>query len=126
MANWGWRGAAGIYSTTTDIYQWMLALENNKVLNPTSREQLWGKQVLLAQVSPIEDAFYGYGWGVRFKNGKRFYVRHVGADDWSGHNAAMSLYANGDAYVVLSNAGAKADTTWNILVMRSLQKRLEE
>jgi CubicO group peptidase (beta-lactamase class C family) len=126
VANWGFRGAAGLYSTSEDIYKWMLALEKNKVLNSTSREQLWGKQILIAQVSPIEDAFYGYGWGLRFRNGKRFNVRHLGADTFTGHNGGMALYANGDAFAVLSNAGAKDGTDWSLLLARSLYKRFEQ
>ena len=126
VANWGWRGAAGLYSTTEDVYKWMLALEKNKVLNLTSREQLWGKQVLIASVSPIEDAFYGYGWGLRFRNGKRFNIRHLGDDTFTGHNGGMALYANGDAFAVLSNAGASDGTSWSLLLARSLYKRLEQ
>ncbi len=126
VANWGYRGATGIYSTTEDIYKWILALEKNKVLNSTNREQLWGKQALMRQISPTEEHFYGYGWGVRFKNGKRFYVRHTGDEDWLGHNAVMCLYENGDVYVVLSNAGAPNDEmNWSSTVSRALQKQLQ-
>jgi CubicO group peptidase (beta-lactamase class C family) len=124
--NWGFRGATGIYSTTEDVYKWMLALEKNKILNQTSREQLWGKQALMSQISPTEEHFYGYGWGVRFKNGKRIYVRHTGDEDWLGHNAVMCLYENGDAYVVLSNSGAPNDEmNWSSSVSRALQKQLQ-
>jgi CubicO group peptidase (beta-lactamase class C family) len=126
VANWGYRGATGIYSTTEDIYKWILALEKNKVLNATSREQLWGKQALVSQISSTEEHFYGYGWGVRFKNGKRFYVRHTGDEDWLGHNAVMCLYENGDVYVVLSNAGAPNDEmNWSSTVSRALHKQLQ-
>lgn len=126
VANWGYRGATGIYSTTEDIYKWMLALEKNKVLNPTSREQLWGRHTLMSQISPTEEHFYGYGWGVRFKNGKRLYMRHTGDEDWLGHNGVMCLYENGDAYVVLSNAGAPNDEmNWSLTVSRALQKQLQ-
>lgn len=43
VANWGYRGATGIYSTTADLYKWMFALRNDKVLTSRSREQLWGR-----------------------------------------------------------------------------------
>jgi CubicO group peptidase (beta-lactamase class C family) len=127
VANWGYRGATGIYSTTGDIYKWMLALEKNEILNLTSREQLWGKQALASRISPTEEHFYGYGWGIRFKNGKRFYMRHTGDEDWLGHNAVMCLYENGDAYVVLSNAGALNDEmNWSSTVSRALQIQLQQ
>jgi CubicO group peptidase (beta-lactamase class C family) len=126
VPNWGWRGPAGLYSTTDDIYRWILALVNNKVLNEASREQLWGKQVLIAQVSPTEDAYYGYGWGLRFRNGRRFNVRHLGADTFTGHNGAMARYANGDTFVILSNSGAKEGTEWSLLIARSMYKRFDK
>ncbi len=127
VPNWGYRGATGIYSTTEDIYKWMLALEKNKILNLTSREQLWGKQALASRISPTEEHFYGYGWGVRFKNSKRIYMRHTGDEDWLGHNGVMCLYENGDAYVVLSNAGAPNDEmNWSSTVSRVLQKQLQQ
>jgi CubicO group peptidase (beta-lactamase class C family) len=124
VANWGYRGATGMYSTAPDIYRWMLALKKNKILNPGSREQLWGKQVLMDKISPNEEQFYGYGWTVRFKDGKRVYVRHTGNEDWLGHNSFMCLFENGDAYVVLSNAGTKGSTAWGSIISREIQKRL--
>ncbi len=127
VANWGYRGATGIYSTTEDLYKWMLLLEKNKILNLTSREQLWGKQALVSRISPTEEHFYGYGWGVRFKNGKRIYMRHTGDEDWLGHNGVMCLYENGDAYVVLSNAGApNNEMNWSSSISRALQKQLQQ
>ncbi len=105
----------------------MLTLEKNKILNLTSREQLWGKQTLASRISPIEEHFYGYGWGVRFKNSKRIYMRHTGDEDWLGHNGVMCLYENGNAYVVLSNAGAPNDEmNWSSTVSRALQKQLQQ
>ncbi len=82
VANWGYRGATGIYSTTEDIYKWMLALQQNKVLKPKSREQLWGKQSLMRKIPSAEEQFYGYGWDVRFKDGKLISTRHTGYEDW--------------------------------------------
>lgn len=124
VANWGYRGASGIYTTATDLYRWMVALQQNKVLTSKSREQLWGKQSLQNRISPTEEQFYGYGWSVRFKDGKKIYVRHTGYEDWLGHNAQMCLYENGDAYVVLSNA-VQGDAVWSSIISRELQKRLQ-
>ncbi len=71
VANWGYRGATGIYTTAADLYRWMLALQQNEVLTPKTREQIWGKQTLQSRISPTEEQFYGYGWGVRFRDGKK-------------------------------------------------------
>jgi CubicO group peptidase (beta-lactamase class C family) len=124
VANWGYRGATGIYAAPADLYRWMLALQQDKVLTAKSREQMWGKQSLQSRISPGEEQFYGYGWGVRFKVGKKIYMRHSGYEDWLGHSGVMCLYENGDAYVVLSNA-VQGETTWSSIVSRELQKRLQ-
>jgi len=124
VANWGYRGATGIYTTAADLYKWMVALQQNKVLSAKSREQMWGKQSLQSRISPAEEQFYGYGWGVRFKDGKKLFVRHTGYEDWLGHSSVMCLYENGDAYIVLSNA-VQGETTWSSIVSRELQKRLQ-
>jgi CubicO group peptidase (beta-lactamase class C family) len=126
VANWGYRGASGMYSTTHDLYRWMQSLKKNKILNTTSQEQLWGKQILMEKISPNEEQFYGYGWGVRYKDGKRLYVRHTGNEDWLGHNSFICLFENGDAYVVLSNAGANGDSAWGSIISREIQKRLQQ
>lgn len=53
-------------------------------------------------------------------------MRHTGDEDWLGHNAVMCLYENGDAYVILSNAGApNEDMNWSSTVSRSLQKKIQ-
>ena len=124
VANWGYRGATGIHTTAADLFRWMLALQQDKVLSAKSREQLWGKQSLQSRISLAEEQFYGYGWGVRFKDGKKLYVRHTGYEDWLGHSSVMCLYENGDAYVVLSNS-VQGETTWSSIIARELQKRLQ-
>jgi CubicO group peptidase (beta-lactamase class C family) len=125
VANWGYRGATGIYASAADLYRWMLALRQDKVLTAKSREQLWGKQSLQSRISPSEVQFYGYGWGVRFKDDKKLYVRHSGDEDWLGHNGVMCLYENGNAYVVLSNA-VSGETRWSSIISRELNKRLQD
>lgn len=124
VANWGYRGPTGIYSTTDDLYRWMIALQQNKVLSAKSREQLWGKQSLQSRISDVEEQFYGYGWGVRFKEGKKIFMRHTGYEDWLGHNSVMCLYENGDAYVVLSNT-VQGEAAWSSIISRELQKTLQ-
>jgi CubicO group peptidase (beta-lactamase class C family) len=122
VANWGYRGATGIYAPTADLYRWMRALQQNKVLTAKSQEQLWGKQSLMRQISPQEEQFYGYGWDVRFKYGKLHSARHTGYEDWLGHSSVMCLYENGDAYVVLSNS-VQDTVGWSSIISRELQKR---
>ena len=125
VANWGYRGATGMFSTTRDLYQWMQAINENKVLSGATREKLWEKHVLMSRISESEEQFYGYGWMTRHKNGKRVYVRHTGFEDWLGHSGAMCLYDNGDAYVVLSNSGGYEKTSWGAFISGEIDNRLQ-
>ncbi len=124
VSNWGYRGATGIYATAPDLHRWMTALRQDKVLTAKSREQMWGKHTLQGRISSEEEQYYGYGWGVRFKDGQKVYVRHTGYEDWLGHSAVMCLYENGDSYVVLSNA-VQGEVPWSSVIARELHKRLE-
>lgn len=125
VANWGYRGATGIYSTARDIYRWMTAIRDGKVLKRESVDALWGKQVTTEQIAPGEELFYGYGWGGRTKNGTRLYIRHSGNEDWLGHNGVMTLFEDGDAIIVLSNAGQKDQSSWGGFISREIHKRLQ-
>jgi CubicO group peptidase (beta-lactamase class C family) len=120
IANWGYRGASGMYSTARDIYRWMTAIRDGKVLTAQSVNELWGKQVTLAN----GDTFYGYGWSSSYKGGIRINVGHTGFEDWLGHSSVMSLFDDGDAIVVLSNAGMSGDRSWASAMASEIRKRL--
>jgi hypothetical protein len=62
----------------------------------------------------------------RHKDGKRIYVRHTGFEDWLGHSGAMCLYDNGDAYVVLSNSGAKEKNSWGAFISNEIDRQLRQ
>jgi CubicO group peptidase (beta-lactamase class C family) len=51
-------------------------------------------------------------------------VRHTGSESELGHNGILSLQANGDAIVVLSNAGDAGDQAWSIRVFLGLRTLL--
>lgn len=124
-ANWGYRGATGMFSTTRDLYEWMRALEENKIFSAAARERLWAKHVLMSKISESEEQFYGYGWMSRYKDGERLFVRHTGFEDWLGHSGAMCLYDNGDAYVVLANSGTNKENSWGSFISSEINKRLQ-
>jgi CubicO group peptidase (beta-lactamase class C family) len=125
VANWGYRGASGLFSTTGDLYRWMLALKQNKIFDTATREQIWGKQILMNKISETEEQFYGYGWMSSYRDGEKISVRHGGFEDWLGHSGVMALYENGDAYVVLSNSGMSGQTSYGTFASREIQKRLQ-
>jgi CubicO group peptidase (beta-lactamase class C family) len=53
--------AGSIFSTTGDLYNWFLALQADKLIKSTSKEQAF---------TPVRDK-YGYGWGIDTLAGKR-------------------------------------------------------
>ena len=124
VPNWGYHGATGLFSTAKDIHRWMAALRDGKVLRPTSVEKLWSKQAFIQPVPPNEEAWYGYGWSIRVRGGERLFVRHNGYEDWLGHSSVMALFDNGNAIVVMSNAGAKGDSSWASVIYREIHRRL--
>ena len=124
LANWGYRGASGMYSTADDLYRWLLSLQNGKVLNGSSVDLLWGRNVAAQRAENGEEFYYGYGWNVRYRGGKRSFIRHTGYEDWLGHSSLMMLFDNGDAIVVLSNSGRNEDSAWATFVGREIQARL--
>lgn len=123
VANWGYRGATGVYSTVGDVHRWMIVLREGKVLSPGSVGLLWSKQAFIRELPPNDEAWYGYGWSVLARDGgERRLVRHTGYEDWLGHSSVMTLFENGDAIVVLSNAGANGQSAWASVVYRELHK----
>lgn len=53
--------AGSIFSTTGDLYKWFLAIQADKLVKATSKEQAF---------TPVKDK-YGYGWGIDTLAGKR-------------------------------------------------------
>ena len=123
-ANWGDRGATGIYSTADDLLRWLRALEADRVLAPEGRRLMFAPQAL-ARHEGSRDVYYGYGWGVEQERGRTILLRHFG-DEWFGHNSAMWLTAGGDTIVVLSNAGHQGGgaRTWSSVVCRGVARLL--
>ncbi len=107
VANWGYRGATGLFSTTEDLYKLLETLRNEKILTKKSLEQMWSPEVFIRH-DPQTDVYSGFGWYVvTDKNGRRIAVRHTGSEDAIGHNGVIWAYENGDIMIVLSNAGEK-------------------
>jgi D-alanyl-D-alanine carboxypeptidase len=82
FSQWQWAGAAGnIISTANDMAKWLQALDQGKLLKPTSYQQLWAKTKLKNGRSEP----YGLGWGIGDFKG------HYS----TAHGGAVAGYASG-------------------------------
>lgn len=123
QANWGYRGATGVFSTPGDLHAWVAALRAGKVLSQQSLDLLWAPHVLVRSELEAE-VYYGYGWAEERSAGKLLEVRHSGDEDWLGHNSLMRFLTDGDATIVLSNAGARPDGSWSASITDGVSERM--
>ena len=66
-------GAGNINSTTGDLYNFMKALEDGKLLKPASVDKLYG----YTQSRGVNDSEYGLGWRIENKGGEKW-INHTG------------------------------------------------
>lgn len=108
-ANWGFRGATGMFSTSGDLYRWQRALLHDRVLSEASRTRL------LAPHVPIEGGAAAYGWFRTTGPGGTRALWTRGTESF-GHNAILMTYPDPDVVIVAaSNAGDRegvAMTRW--------------
>jgi CubicO group peptidase (beta-lactamase class C family) len=95
QANWGYRGATGVFSTPADLHAWVAALRAGRVLSPESLGLLWAPHVLVRS-EPDAEVYYGYGWAEERAGGTLLEVRHSGDEDWLGHNSLIRFRMDGD------------------------------
>jgi D-alanyl-D-alanine carboxypeptidase len=82
FSQWQWAGAAGnMISTATDMAKWMQALDQGKLLKPTSYQELWAE----AKLKNGRSEPYGLGWGIGNFNSHRS----------TTHGGAVAGYASG-------------------------------
>jgi CubicO group peptidase (beta-lactamase class C family) len=124
QANYGYRGATGMYSTTADFFRWLQALHQGRVLSESSRQQLFAPAVPVRKEG-ANQVSYGYGWVVVTREGQLQEVRHTGAEDWLGHNSFVVM-AGDLTIVVLSNAGEPNGNAWSRTVAEGLQRQLQK
>jgi len=75
--HWYSIGKGDIYSTTVDLYQWHLALEQNKVLSPESKQLM---ETAYVPENEAETSFYGYGWAIFSSLDSTKIVTHNGSN----------------------------------------------
>jgi CubicO group peptidase (beta-lactamase class C family) len=71
---WHVVGNGELLTTTADLYRWVDALNQGRVLSDASMEELW-----VPQVSIGEGASYSYGWGIESRLGNRV-IEHDGSN----------------------------------------------
>jgi len=101
VPNWGFRGATGMFSTTTDLHRWHRALSAGRVLSEASRGRL------LAPHVAIQDGSAACGWFRTSGIGGRPTLWTRGTEGF-GHNAILMIYPAEDVVIVAaSNAGER-------------------
>ncbi len=108
VANWGYRGATGIYATAEDLHRFIAALRGGLLLNEDSAAGM---------VSPKNPSIgpdaqtYGYGVALRLRGGRVVEYFHGGNEDWLGHNGMLDVMGD-RTYVILTNSGDLRRGSW--------------
>ena len=90
-----------LYFTILDLVKWDAALYSEKVLNESSKREMW--TVAALNDGKPNRANYGFGWFVESQNGHRV-VQHDGR--WQGFSTQISRYVDdGLTVAVLANQG---------------------
>jgi CubicO group peptidase (beta-lactamase class C family) len=124
VANWGYRGPTGAYSTARDLHAWVEALRGGAVLGPAARAALVGRHVLVRSEGRSE-SFAAYGWGVRVEDGRDVAYGHTGGEDWLGHSSVLRWTPEGECVVVLANSGDFDGTGWASRANRAVRAILD-
>jgi len=94
----GIKGAGNIKSTSIDLYNFMHALQNHKLLKPSSVNMLYG----LTQKMNVNNSEYGLGWKIEI-NGDEKWINHTGL--LPGYTSIIgSLPKRKINIIILSNA----------------------
>jgi len=101
-ANYGFRGATGLFSTPADLYRWYLVLRQDRVLAPASRERL------LAAAVPFSRGTVGYGWFHEVTEAGRATLWTRGSEGF-GHSASLVAYLDEATLVIVASNVPESD-----------------
>jgi CubicO group peptidase (beta-lactamase class C family) len=121
VANWGYRGATGLFTTVDDLHKLTVALRAGKIISAKTLELMWSPSVFIRH-DPNVDVYSGLGWYVEVKDGKRVAVRHFGSEEVLGHNGVIRIAENGDELYIMSDAGERNGTGLSVFVARDILK----
>lgn len=99
VPNWGYRGASGIYSTADDLFRFLSALREGRIITKASVDLAMGPRF------PRRDkASIGYGWFM-FERGGETTITHAGAEDGLQHFGWIYwLPASETSVILMSNS----------------------
>lgn len=88
-------GSGSIISTTTELYKWFTAVNENKILPKEEKEKLFNQYT----ESFDENTFYGYGWYIeKLKSGKTL-IFHGG--DNQGYHSEFRWYKDDNRIIII-------------------------
>lgn len=94
----GVKGAGNINSTTGDLFNFLSALENSKLLKPESVHKLYSN----TQPMGYNNSKYGLGWRIEHKGGEKW-INHTGL--LPGYTSIIGLLPKRDIkIIILTNA----------------------
>lgn len=94
---WNIRANGGMLSTLDNMYLWLNALKENKVLSEVSREKLFKPHV---SENNQDTSFYGYGWVISESRRGTRVTWHDGANPYFYTN--ITLYVDEDVLIIFS------------------------
>lgn len=87
-------GDKNIYSTSEDLFKWMVGLNNGKLISQESLEKMYTK----SKNKYGRDIPYGYGFRIKQDNDEKV-VYHYGK--WNGFSTALSQYTESDLLIIV-------------------------
>lgn len=117
-ADWGHRGANGMWSTVDDLLTWARALHGGTI---SALRDIEVPHELVRHEGSL-DVAYGYGVRLYVRDGRVVEAMHAGSGD-DGHTAVVRELGSGLTIIVLSNAGRHAGTTWSSYVAMKILAR---
>jgi len=90
-------GDKNVYSTTEDLYRWVLGLNEGKVISPESLELMYSKGITRYN----RKVPYGFGFRIGQSNGERI-IYHDGK--WNGFRTSIKQYEDGLTIILLEHS----------------------
>lgn len=118
LENWNNRGAAGISSSTGDLYKMLVALKAGRILNTNSFQELFRPRV---EVEHLNDTTlsYGYGWAIVHEKSQVVEIRHRGRGDWM-HNNSIFLLPNDFIIIAWSKDAGPNAKNWSTEICKHI------
>jgi CubicO group peptidase (beta-lactamase class C family) len=108
VANYGYRGATGIFATPEDLYRFARSFMTGKLVSPAT------VQLMISSKNPDLPATatsYGYGWALRLREGVLAEFWHGGNESPLGHTGQLRISGD-DVFVTLSSSGEVGGRSW--------------